>query len=121
MMHASQTQIATTITNAGGNAAGTKRPRRATLDNPASQLGRTYLALSAASSWLMLHELADEIRGRFDKMDSEAAISARLRDLRRHHGLRVESRRRGDSAAHEYRLQRLTPAKAQPDMLEALQ
>jgi hypothetical protein len=108
-------------TTAGANIGRTPRPRRAALDNPASQLGRTYLALSESRSWLMLHELAAEIRKRFDRLDSEAAISARLRDLRRHHGVRVESRRRGGSAAHEYRLLRLTRGKSQPDMLEALQ
>ncbi|TVU73525.1 hypothetical protein [Cobetia crustatorum] len=108
-------------TNSGANVGRTPRPRRATLDNPASQLGRTYLALSESRSWLMLHELAAEILARFDRLDSEAAISARLRDLRRHHGVRVESRRRGGSAAHEYRLLRLTRGKSQPDMLEALQ
>lgn len=119
-MQANQTQAVTT-TRTGSNAAGSTRPRRATLDNPASQLGRTYLALAASGSWLMLHELAAEIRARFDTIDSEAAISARLRDLRRHHGLKVESRRRGNSAAHEYLLMRQTPAKRQTDMLEALQ
>ncbi|MDA5562794.1 hypothetical protein PJK54_03830 [Cobetia sp. MMG027] len=109
------------ITTTGASVGRTPRPRRATLDNPASQLGRTYLALSESRSWLMLHELAAEIRKRFDRLDSEAAISARLRDLRRQHGLIVESRRRGDSAAHEYRLIRLAPVKRQPDMLGVLQ
>lgn len=108
-------------TTTGANIGRTPRPRRAALDNPASQLGRTYLALSESRSWLMLHELAAEIRKRFDRLDSEAAISARLRDLRRHHGVRVESRRRGESAAHEYRLLHLARGKSQPDMLEALQ
>lgn len=91
------------------------------LDNPSSQLGRTYLALSNAGDWMILHELAAEIRGRFNTLDSEAAISARLRDLRRHHDLKVASRRRGKSAAHEYRLLPLTRGKSQPDMLKALQ
>jgi len=109
------------ITTTGASIGRPPRPRRATLDNPACQLGRTYLALSESRSWLMLHELAAEIRKRFDRLDSEAAISARLRDLRRQHGLIVESRRRGDSAAHEYRLIRLAPVKRQPDMLGVLQ
>ncbi|NHH86543.1 hypothetical protein [Cobetia sp. MB87] len=108
-------------TGIGSKSTGATRPRRASLDNPACQLGRTYLALSESRSWLMLNELAAEIRKRFDRLDSEAAISARLRDLRRQHGLIVESRRRGDSAAHEYRLIRLAPVKRQPDMLGVLQ
>ncbi len=111
MMQATQTNATTS----------TRRPQRAMFDQPTSQLGRTYLALSNADAWLMLHELAAEIRQRYHHMDSEAAISARLRDLRRHHGIDIESRRRGDSPAHEYRLMRKMPAQRQPDMLEIRQ
>ncbi|RKQ97124.1 hypothetical protein C7446_2543 [Kushneria sinocarnis] len=56
--------------------------RRHRLDNANSQLSRTFIVLRDADRWLVLHEIAEAILERFDKLDSHAAISARIRDLR---------------------------------------
>lgn len=81
-----------------------RRPRR--LDNPESQLGRTYLVLRDAEGWLQLHEIGAEILARFNRMDSHAGISARIRELR-HQGQTIVSREvkwPGATRPHEYRL-----------------
>lgn len=52
------------------------------LDNPESQLGRVYLVLRDAGHWMQLHEIGDAILQRFERMDSHAGISARIRELR---------------------------------------
>ncbi len=51
--------------------------------------------------WLALHEIAARTRRLFARIDSEAAVSARLRDLRRA-GWTVDRRRRGGTL-REYR------------------
>lgn len=66
-----------------------RTPRR--LDNPNSQLGRVYLVMRDAEDWLQLHEIGDAILERFDRADSHAAISARIRELRGH-GVQIASR-----------------------------
>jgi len=55
---------------------------RQRLNNAECQLGRVYLVMRDATYWLQLHEIGDIILDRFNRMDSHAAISARLRDLR---------------------------------------
>ena len=81
-----------------------RRGRR--LDNPNSQLGRTYLALRDASYWLQLHELAELIKMRFGVQDSHAAISARIRELRGYGKVIASREIAGTTSArpHEYRL-----------------
>lgn len=79
-----------------------QRTRR--LDNPHSQLGRVYLALREADTWLQLHQIADEILERFGQQDSHAAVSARIRELRGY-GQAVASREApgpGGTRPHEY-------------------
>lgn len=93
-------------------------PRRAAecLD-ASSQLGRTYLVLRDATHWMQLHEIGDSIKSRFGKVDSHAAISARIRDLRSHCGLQILRRRREGSTADEYRMiLGHKPRPKQPDM-----
>ncbi|TDX29126.1 hypothetical protein DFO67_108170 [Modicisalibacter xianhensis] len=70
-----------------------------------TQLGRTYLVLRDASYWMQLHEIAESIQVRFKVVDSHAAISARIRDLRNQCGLTIMRRRRTASTADEYRMQ----------------
>ena len=80
------------------------QPRR--LDNPESQLGRTYLVLRDADYWLQLHEIGEAILARFERMDSHAGISARIRELR-HQGQTIVSREvkgPGITRPHEYRM-----------------
>lgn len=81
-----------------------RRPRR--LDNPESQLGRTYLVLRDADTWLQLHEIGEAILARFERMDSHAGISARIRQLRGM-GQTIVSREvkgPGITRPHEYRM-----------------
>ncbi|MBH8578771.1 hypothetical protein [Bisbaumannia pacifica] len=81
-----------------------RRDRR--LDNPESQLGRVYLVLRDADYWLQLHEIGEAILARFERMDSHAAISARIRQLRGY-GKTIASREvsgPGRARPHEYRL-----------------
>lgn len=81
-----------------------RRGRR--LDNPHSQLGRTYLVLRDAAGWLQLHEIADAIRERFGQQDSHAAVSARIRELRGY-GVTIASREApgpGGTRPHQYRM-----------------
>ena len=76
------------------------------LDNPNSQLGRTYLVLRDATYWLQLHEIGEAIHARFDQQDSHAAISARIRELRRY-GVTIASQESpgpGGTRPHEYRM-----------------
>lgn len=82
----------------------TRRIRR--LDNPHNQLGRVYLVLRDADEWLQLHQIGNEILERFELVDSHAAISARIRDLR-HFGQVIAHREvaaPGNARPHEYRL-----------------
>ncbi|MGQ7249550.1 hypothetical protein ACUN9Y_19730 [Halomonas sp. V046] len=82
----------------------TRRNRR--LDNPNNQLGRTYIVLRDATYWMQLHEIGDAIQARFCQMDSHAAISARIRDLRAQ-GVTIANRQSpgpGGTRPHEYRL-----------------
>ncbi|MDR5867949.1 hypothetical protein [Halomonas koreensis] len=81
-----------------------RRGRR--LDNPHSQLGRTYLVLRDAAGWLQLHEIADAILERFGQQDSHAAISARIRELRGYGQTIASQEVPGDAGTrpHEYRL-----------------
>jgi len=80
------------------------QPRR--LDNPESQLGRTFMVLRDADYWLQLHEIGDAILARFNRMDSHAGISARIRELRGM-GQTIVSREvpgPGTARPHEYRM-----------------
>ncbi|MGM0783872.1 MAG: hypothetical protein ACQEUM_07155 [Pseudomonadota bacterium] len=82
------------------------KPRTRRLDNPESQLGRTYLVLRDANYWLQLHEIGDAILVRFNRMDSHAGISARIRELRGL-GVTIVSREvpgKGSARPHEYKL-----------------
>ncbi|MDY7116577.1 hypothetical protein RAN53_09460 [Halomonas sp. SSL-5] len=81
-----------------------RTPRR--LDNPESQLGRTYLVLRDAEYWLQLHEIGESILSRFNRMDSHAGISARIRELRAMGQTIVSREVPGPGAArpHEYRM-----------------
>ncbi len=85
----------------------TLAPRRGRrLDNPNSQLGRTYLVLRDAEAWLQLHEIADAILDRFGQQDSHAAISARIRELRGY-GQTIASQEvpgSGGTRPHQYRM-----------------
>ncbi|MDV6318778.1 hypothetical protein [Chromohalobacter sp. HP20-39] len=79
-----------------------RRNRR--LDNPKSQLGRVYLVMRDAPGWLQLHEIGDAILERFERMDSHAAISARIRELRGH-GVTIASREKPGAVGtrpHQY-------------------
>ncbi|MFG6159651.1 hypothetical protein ACGTNG_12665 [Halomonas sp. 1390] len=81
-----------------------RRGRR--LDNPEGQLGRTYLVLRDAEGWLQLHEIGAEILERFGRMDSHAAISARIRELRGY-GVTIANQEApgpGGTRPHEYRM-----------------
>ncbi|MHB0775406.1 hypothetical protein [Halomonas sp. WWR20] len=81
------------------------RPHRAAEHLDAgTQLGRTYLVLRDATYWMQLHEIAESIKARFEVVDSHAAVSARVRDLRSQCGLQILRRRRQGSTADEYRL-----------------
>lgn len=82
------------------------QPRTRRLDNPKAQLGRVYLVLRDADYWLQLHEIGDTILDRFGVQDSHAAVSARLRELRRY-GQTIASREvagKGGTRPHEYRM-----------------
>lgn len=68
-----------------------------------SQAGRV-LHVMLDENWHTLYEIHSLSLQRTGTMDSESAISARLRDLRNHHGLNIISRRRRPSQAHEYKL-----------------
>ncbi|MCG7598383.1 hypothetical protein MHM84_01125 [Halomonas sp. McH1-25] len=97
------------------------RPQRdASYLDDDTQLGRTYLVLRDATYWMQLHEIAESIQARFQVVDSHAAISARIRDLRRKCGQTIMRRRRTGSTADEYRMQGgYKPAPApQGDMFE---
>lgn len=68
-----------------------------------TQLWRVRLIM-ADGQWRALYEICHECRDRFEKWDSEAAISARLRDLRKY-GYSVERRiRKGTKNLREYRV-----------------
>jgi len=47
-----------------------------------SQYDRVLAVLKAAAKPLSLFEIREAITARFERMDSEAAISARIRDIR---------------------------------------
>ena len=87
----------------------TKLPQRAgkRLDNANCQKGRVFMVLRDATYWMQLHEIGEAIRDRFEVMDSHAAISARIRQLR---GLgvviisREHNPQRGTTRPHEYRM-----------------
>ena len=68
-----------------------------------SQTGRV-LHVMLGGQWLTLWEIHGLIRSRLGTLDSEAAISARLRELRNCYGLTIVSRVRKPSPAHEYAL-----------------
>lgn len=71
--------------------------------NCASQGGRV-LHIMLRGKWLTLWEVHEAIKTDLGCMDSEAAISARLRDLRNQFGITIISRPRKPSSAHEYAL-----------------
>lgn len=83
---------------------------RGTFDQPcdegrlSGQLARTR-AILADGEWWTLPALREASRARYDAQDSEAGLSARIRDLRKAKfgGHRVEHRRRSDGL-WEYRL-----------------
>lgn len=68
-----------------------------------SQAGRV-LHVMLDENWHTLWEIHSLSLQRTGTMDSESAISARLRDLRNQYGLTIISRPRRPSQAHEYRL-----------------
>ncbi|QJQ93936.1 MULTISPECIES: hypothetical protein [Halomonadaceae] len=82
--------------------------RRSTrrLNNPESQLGRVHLVLRDATRWLQLHQISEAILARFGKMDSHAAISARIRELRANGKIivRREVAGHGNTRPCEYKL-----------------
>lgn len=71
--------------------------------NCKSQGGRV-LHIMLRGQWLTLWEIHEAIKRDLGRMDSEAAISARLRDLRNQFGITIVSRPRKPSQAHEYAL-----------------
>lgn len=85
----------------------------------ANQLGRVWVALQSGR-WLTLEEIqaATSAMREDGGSDSQASISARLRDLRkdRFGGYVVERQRRGDPkrGLFEYRLNRSQEQAAQP-------
>lgn len=74
------------------------------LADTSTQRGRVFVVMRDADQWLQLHEIATEIRRRFWRIDSEAAISARLRDLRNLYDQVVMKHARPGSHAPEYRM-----------------
>ena len=72
-------------------------------DAAMTQLERVH-AVMLAGDWMALHEIQDAARSRFGVLDSEAAISARLRDLRAKGHTIARRRRRKTSALREYRM-----------------
>lgn len=72
---------------------------------PATQHERVRVVMESGR-WLALPEIAAATMERWGALDSEAAISARLRDLRKV-GRVVECRKRGAGALREYRLEPL--------------
>ena len=46
-----------------------------------TQLERVFHAMKTEGRWLALHEIKDAIFARYDHLDSECAISARLREI----------------------------------------
>lgn len=75
------------------------------LTNPNCQHGRTYMVLRDSDAWLHLHEIRQAILERFGTMDSEPAISARIREIRREDGVNIASHEvpGGRSKAHVYK------------------
>ncbi len=76
------------------------------LENPEGQLGRVHMVLRDATYWMQLHEIGEAILSRFQRMDSHAGISARIRELRGL-GVTIVSREKpgpGSARPHEYRL-----------------
>ncbi len=70
----------------------------------ASQLGRVYRVM-ADGQWRSLTQLKADIRDTYDVDDSEAAVSARLRDLRKSRfGSYVVNRRRVAGGYYEYQV-----------------
>jgi hypothetical protein len=71
------------------------------------QCRRVYDSLISADEglWLTLYGIGYLIKANFDVIDSEASISARLRDLKNLHGFKIEKRRR-TKGQFEYRLNR---------------
>lgn len=49
--------------------------------NGKTQMGRVILALTMTGSWYTLREIESEIRYMFNEFDTQAAISARLREV----------------------------------------
>ena len=75
------------------------------------QRGRV-VAIIADGQWRTLFEIAHQCRYRFGKTDSEAAISARLRDLRKvQYGQHVVERRKRSAGTYEYRCLTIQEAK----------
>jgi hypothetical protein len=73
-------------------------------DRLAKQLGRVFDTMSKGR-WLGLGQIQASISVRCGKRDSEAGISARLRDLRKNKfGGYVVERRRSDKGYFEYKL-----------------
>ncbi|MCE8034593.1 hypothetical protein EKK97_13910 [Billgrantia tianxiuensis] len=82
------------------------KPSPNRLENPEGQLGRVHMVLRDATYWMQLHEIGEAILSRFQRMDSHAAISARIRELRGL-GVTIVSREvpgKGAARPHEYRL-----------------
>ena len=81
-----------------------------------SQSGRVLHAM-LDENWHTLYEIHSLSLDRTGVMDSESAISARIRDLRNIHGLTIISRARRPSHAHEYKL--VATSKSNPELIMA--
>lgn len=72
-----------------------------------TQIGRVILALTETGSWYTLREIESVICARFEDKDTQAAISARLREIKpSKHGLVKQKRviRKNNKNVYRYRL-----------------
>lgn len=81
-----------------------KKPKKKKL----RQYDRTLIALRENQrAWMALHDLAAWMYVRFNKRDSEAGISARIRDIRKDlktEGETIEGRKPKNQNAHVYKI-----------------
>lgn len=72
-----------------------------------TQTGRVIIALTETGSWYTLREIESVICARFEDKDTQAAISARLREIKpSKHGLVKQKRviRKNNKNVYRYRL-----------------
>lgn len=81
-----------------------KKPKKKKL----RQYDRTLIALNEnRTTWMALHDLATWMYVRFNKKDSEAGISARIRDIRKDleaNGETIEGKKPKNKNAHVYKI-----------------